>query len=121
MGFKDKYSFDERLLESNRIINKYPCRLPIICERIKNANDCPTIDKNKYLVPDDFAFGQFMFVIRKRLKLSPEKALFMFIKDVVPHSTQSIKEIYKANVDLDGFLYVRYSFENTFGSASTLH
>ena len=115
MGFKYNYSFEERAIESNRIINKYPCRLPIICERAKNATDCPTIDKNKYLVPDDFAFGQFIFVIRKRLKLSPEKALFMFIKDVVPHSTQSIKEIYKANVDPDGFLYVSYSFENTFG------
>jgi len=115
MGFKDKYPFDERVSESMRIINKYPHRLPIICERAKNASDCPTIDKNKYLVPDDFAFGQFIFVIRKRLKLSPEKALFMFIKDTVPHTTQSINEIYKANVDPDGFLYVSYSFENTFG------
>ena len=115
MGFKDKYSFYDRQIESDRIIQKYLNRLPIICERAKNAGDCPTIDKNKYLVPNDFVFGQFMFVIRKRLKLSPEKALFMFIGDTVPHSTQSIKEIYNANKDPDGFLYVRYSFENTFG------
>ena len=115
MGFKDKYAFDDREIESTRIINKYPNRLPIICERAKTATDCPTIDKNKYLVPDDFAFGQFIFVIRKRLKLTPEKALFIFIDNSVPHTTMSIKEIYKAHKDPDGFLYVTYSFENTFG------
>lgn len=115
MGFKDKYSFDDRVLESNRIINKYPHRLPIICERSKYSNDCPHIDKNKYLVPDDFAFGQFIFVIRKRLKLPPEKALFLFINNNVPQNTQSINDIYNSNKDEDGFLYVSYSYENTFG------
>jgi GABA(A) receptor-associated protein len=115
MGFKNKYSFDDRVLESIRIINKYPHRLPIICERSKYSTDCPHIDKNKYLVPDDFAFGQFIFVIRKRLKLPPEKALFLFINNNVPQNTQSLNDIYNANKDEDGFLYVSYSYENTFG------
>jgi GABA(A) receptor-associated protein len=115
MVFKDKYSFDERILESERIINKYPHRLPIICERSKFSTDCPHIDKNKYLVPDDFAFGQFIYVIRKRLKLPPEKALFLFIGGNVPQSTQIISDVYNANKDEDGFLYVSYSYENTFG------
>jgi len=115
MGFKQKYSFEERQTESNRIIHKYPHRLPIICERSSFCKDGPALDKNKYLVPDDFAFGQFVFVIRKRLKLSPEKGLFLFIKDTVPHSTQSINEMYNTHKDADGFLYVSYSYENTFG------
>ena len=115
MGFKDNYAFEDRLLESTRIINKYPHRLPIICERSKYSADCPPIDKNKYLVPDDFAFGQFIFVIRKRLKLPPEKAIFLFIQNSVPQNTHSINDIYNANKDEDGFLYVSYSYENTFG------
>ena len=115
MGFKDKYDFEERELESNRIIVKYPRRLPLICERSKFCKDGPSVYKNKYLVPDDFAFGQFIFVIRKRLKLSPEKGLFLFIKDTVPHTTQSINELYNEHKDKDGFLYVTYSYENTFG------
>jgi GABA(A) receptor-associated protein len=115
MGFKEKYSFDERQIESDRIINKYPHRLPIICEKSKLCKTGPFIDKNKYLVPDDFAFGQFSFVIRKRLKLPPEQAIFLFVQGTIPHSTQSINEIYKSQKDPDGFLYVSYSYENTFG------
>jgi hypothetical protein len=28
--------------------------------------------------------GQFVYVIRKRIKLSPEKAIFIFVKNVLP-------------------------------------
>jgi len=28
--------------------------------------------------------GQFVYVIRKRIKVSPEKAIFMFVKNVLP-------------------------------------
>ena len=116
MVFKDKYAFDDRVIESNRIILKYPHRLPLICEKSSFCKEGPAVDKNKYLVPDDFAFGQFVFVIRKRLKLPPEKALFLFIGQTMPHSTQSIKELYNEHKDADGFLYITFSYENTFGN-----
>jgi hypothetical protein len=49
MSFKNRYLFNDRLLESRRINIKYPDRIPIICERSNNPGDyCPIIDKNKY-------------------------------------------------------------------------
>lgn len=42
---------------------------------------CPAC---RYLVPSDLTVGQFVYVIRKRIKLSPEKAIFIFVKNVLP-------------------------------------
>jgi GABA(A) receptor-associated protein len=38
----------------------------------------------RYLVPSDLTVGQFVYVIRKRIKLSPEKAIFIFTNNVLP-------------------------------------
>ncbi len=36
------------------------------------------LDKKKYLVPNDLTVGQFYFLIRKRIQLRAEDALFFF-------------------------------------------
>ena len=115
MNFKDNFSFKHRRDESERITLKYPDRIPIVCEKNYKIKDIPNIDKNKYLVPNDLTIGQFMYVIRKRLKLNAEKALFLYINNIIPSSNQLIKDIFFLNKDIDGFLYVTYSFETTFG------
>lgn len=38
----------------------------------------------RYLVPADLTVGQFVYVVRKRIKLSPEKAIFIFVKNILP-------------------------------------
>lgn len=114
----------------------------------------------RYLVPADLTVGQFVYVIRKRIKVSPEKAIFMFVKNVLPptgvhlstrHNIASqqldvvcttvcvvllhksvpegfltywhascgaaalMSDVYEDHKDEDGFLYITYSGENTFG------
>lgn len=100
--------------ESDRIMNKYPDRIPIIVKKRKGS-DAPSIDKSKYLVPKDMAINQFTFIIRKRLKLEPSKALFVTINGNLPVSNEQINDIYLREKNEDGFLYIIYSFENTFG------
>lgn len=96
----------------------------------------------RYLVPADLTVGQFVYVVRKRIKLSAEKAIFIFVKNVLPptgnNNSQNrvlsfvnerlsdislffvpaamLSAIYEENKDEDGFLYMTYSGENTFGS-----
>jgi len=116
MNFKRQYSFQQRLEESSRILSKFPDRIPIICEKSTSAsNDCPEIDKRKYLVPRDLTIGQFLFVIRKRMKFSAEKGMFLIIENFIPPSSIIISEIYNNYVDNDRFLYISYSTENVFG------
>ncbi len=115
MSFKTKYSFENRVSESGRIRSKYPDRIPIICEKASKKSDTPDIDKNKYLVPFDLTVGQFLYVIRKRIKLPPEAALFIFINGSLPSTSMLISTVYENEKDPDGFLYILYSKENTFG------
>ncbi|KAE9034773.1 hypothetical protein PR001_g9578 [Phytophthora rubi] len=61
----------------------YSDRIPVICEKA-DPSDILDIDKKKFLVPVDLTVGQFVYVIRKRIKLSPEKAIFIFINNVLP-------------------------------------
>jgi GABA(A) receptor-associated protein len=116
MSFRDGTSFNDRLNKSRKIIKQFPDRIPIICEiSTVSNNNYPKLDKNKYLVPSNFTLGQFIFIIRKRLELPPEKAIFLFINDQIYNSTKILSNIYEFNKDQDGFLYITYTFENTFG------
>jgi hypothetical protein len=52
--------------------------------------------------------GQFVYVIRKRIKLSPEKAIFIFVDEVLPPTAALMSSIYEEHKDEDGFLYITY-------------
>lgn len=86
----------------------------VICEKAEKS-DIPQIDKKKYLVPADLSVGQFVYVIRKRIKLDSEKALFVFVNNILPLTAATMSSVYAEHKDEDGFLYMTYSGENTFG------
>tara|TARA_B100001093_G_C26623712_1_gene925822 strand:- start:29 stop:418 length:390 start_codon:yes stop_codon:yes gene_type:complete len=113
--FKSSTDFESRLLESARIREKYPDRIPVICQKNHVNSDIPYIDKIKYLVPDQLSIGQFSHIIRKRLTITPEKAIFLFINNTIPTASELMSTIYNNHADEDGFLYITYSGENTFG------
>ncbi|KAJ9512188.1 hypothetical protein QJQ45_012658 [Haematococcus lacustris] len=106
--------FYKRKAEAARIKDKYPDRIPVIVEKA-DKSDIPDIDKKKYLVPSDLTVGQFVYVIRKRIKLTPEKAIFIFVRNILPPTAALMSSIYEEHRDEDGFLYITYSGENTFG------
>ncbi|OCT54021.1 Autophagy-related protein 8 [Cladophialophora carrionii] len=103
--FKDEHPFEKRKAEAERIRQKYADRIPVICEKVEKS-DIATIDKKKYLVPADLTVGQFVYVIRKRIKLSPEKAIFIFVDEVLPPTAALMSSIYEEHKDEDGFLYI---------------
>jgi GABA(A) receptor-associated protein len=113
--FKKENDFTFRSLESERVLTKYPDRRPVICERLKNAKNTPQIDKKKYLIPNEFTIGQLIYVIRQRIKLHSNEAVFIFINGKMIPSSSVIGTIYDTEHDEDGFLYIFYSRENTFG------
>jgi len=117
-AFKSQNAFEKRKAEAQRIRAKYPDRIPVISEKAEKSA-IPDIDKKKYLVPADLTMGQFVYVIRKRIKLPPEQAIFVFVNNTLPPASALMSDIYKAHKDEDGFLYVTYSGENTFGAQET--
>ena len=113
--FKDKHPFDMRVIEASNIRGKYPDRVPVVIEK-SITSDIVAIDKNKYLVPCELTLGQFMYIIRKRMKLPPEQAVFVFIKNHIPTQSALLSALYDEFADEDGFLYMIYAGENTFGA-----
>ena len=115
----NKYNYNNQIIEkrkseAERIRQKYPDRVPVICEKA-DRSEIPDIDKKKYLVPADLTVGQFHYVIRKRIKLAPEKALFLFCSNSIPPNAALMSTVYEEQKDEDGFLYIQYSGESTFG------
>ena len=113
-NFLNKYPLEKRKDEATRILKSYPNRIPVIVERSAKST-IDNIDKKKYLVPNDLTIGQFLFVIRKRIKLTPEKAIYIFVNNTLPPSSELMSNIYHSHKNEDGFLYFTYSGENTFG------
>jgi GABA(A) receptor-associated protein len=116
-NFKKENSLIKRKEQSAKIILKYEDRVPVIVSKLYNSN-IPNLDKFKYLVPIDLTLGQFIYIIRKRLtKLSAEQALFLFVGNnhLLSPVSETMSNLYKNYKDPDGFLYIVYSSENTFG------
>ncbi|XP_071785416.1 gamma-aminobutyric acid receptor-associated protein-like 2 [Asterias amurensis] len=114
--FKEETPEEQRLAESSKIRSKYSDRIPVIVQKAARSQ-IPEIDKRKFLVPADITVAQFMWIIRKRIQLPPEKAVFLFVGKVLPQTSATMSQIYELHKDVDGFLYVSYSGENTFGSS----
>ena len=98
-SFKDKYSFEKRQTEASNIRAKYPERVPVIVEK-SISSDIVAIDKNKFLAPDDLTLGQFMFIIRRRMKLPPEQALFVFVKNHIPIQSMLLSSLYLCHIQI---------------------
>ena len=49
---------------------------------------------SRYLVPADLTVGQFVYVVRKRIKLSPEKAIFIFVKNILSPTGEITFNVY---------------------------
>jgi GABA(A) receptor-associated protein len=113
-SFKKSSQFNDRFAKATALIKKYPGRVPIICEK-SNRNDNPDIDKNKYLVPVDMTLGQFLMIVRRRIKIRQEEAIFLFVNNYVVPSNELVGNIYEHYKDPDNFLYITYSKEDTFG------
>lgn len=105
----------DKLKKSQHILEKYPDRVPVIVQPSANDRANYPIDKSKYITPRDLTLGQLQQIIRKRIKFPSEKALFMFINNRLHPITSCMGLLYDEHKNNDGFLYVTYCQENTFG------
>jgi len=105
--------FAKRLGEAEDKLKEFPDRVPVILEAAKSAT--VELDKRKYLVPASVTVAQFLQIVRKRVKLSPEQAIFLFVDNTLPPMSQLMSQLYQTHAANDRFLYIVYSTESTFG------
>jgi GABA(A) receptor-associated protein len=110
--FRQK-SIDYRMQEAKRLAYKYPDRVPVV---IKAGNkNTPNTEHFKYLVPKTQTIGDFIGVIRKKTSIKSYQALFVFVNGVLPPMSSTMLNVHTEHHEEDGFLYITYSLENTFG------
>ena len=121
LALKNENDLAKRISESNRIISKFPDRIPVIIIT-KNSNLEKMLKKNKFLVPYDLTVSYLLANIRSVIKLDPSKALFLFCDNNLLSGSQLLHEIYKNYRDKNGtgsskdnFLYISIEEETTFG------
>ncbi|XP_006903411.1 PREDICTED: uncharacterized protein LOC102849623 [Elephantulus edwardii] len=108
--YKEEHPFEKRRSEGEKIRKKYPDRVPVIVEKAPKPR-IGDVDKKKYLVPSDLTVGQFYFLIRKRIHLRAEDALFFFVNNVIPPTSATMGQLYQEHHEEDFFLYIAYSDE----------
>ena len=105
--------FEQRRAEFLKIIASRPEYTAVILER--RGRHTPVIDKQKFLVPKSLTCGQFLYVIRKRMSIGREQSLFLLSSSVTLASQELVGDVAAKRADEDGFLYIAYCVENTFG------
>lgn len=122
LGENDKFSINKLKEDVRKVRIKFPNKIPVIVTKNKKTTDLPNIDGKKFrkfLVPDDLTVGQFVYTVRKRVKLPSEKAMFIFVNYngsySIPPTAMLMSELYKKYKSDCGFLLMEYSGENTFG------
>mmetsp|Transcript_16301 Transcript_16301/g.35890 ORF Transcript_16301/g.35890 Transcript_16301/m.35890 type:complete len:125 (+) Transcript_16301:88-462(+) len=124
MSLKETVPFEKRTAESQRILSKYPDRVPVIAEKAPRSN-LPEIEKKKFLVPGTMHCGEFKYIIHKHIQqaangtgLAADQTIYLFTstnRTTTVKSGEMMSEIYDRYKADDGFLYIAYSAENTLG------
>ena len=113
--YRKTVPFDERKLKASLILKQHPERIPVVVECSEQLQEIHPLKKNKFIVPYEMTLAQFMFVIRKHMKLAPEYAIFVFINNRLHPTTSLIGVLYAQEKDEDGFMYLDVFQESTFG------
>lgn len=114
MRFKEFHSYERRLDMARMLREKHPQCLPVIIEPL-SSNE-PAIDKTKYLVPKDITAGTFLCQIRRFISLAPGDTLAFFASTNLITPAQLMRVMYERYKQADGFLYLIYCRENSFGN-----
>ena len=113
--YKKVNTLEERKNEHQKVMQKNPGKIAIICEKSPKSH-IPDIEKTKFLISEELNLAQFSAMIRKKLKMNKDEALFFLVngkKSITGDS--SMLEIYNTYKQEDGFLYIAYASEEVWG------
>ncbi|KAG8341319.1 putative microtubule-associated protein 1A [Trypanosoma vivax] len=131
--YQATHSFHVRLKETTAVRSRYPDHVPIICEPAQGheSSQCDDalfssarrrvqreLDRSKFLLPEKSTMTQLMILLRRRLLLEEGQGVFVFVGGELPPNSSCVGDLYRKWRDPDGFLYMSYGIENTFGGVA---
>ena len=112
---------EKRRYECSQLLLKYPDRIPILIKLIQSkystAETELKLDRKQYLAPGDSTVSQFLYIIRKRCRLSEGDGLYLLINNQLIPGSQTLKQVYDVHKGIDGFLTVQICKEEIFGNS----
>ena len=121
--YKSLVSLDKRKAESQRVLIKYPDRIPVIIDPMDKKQTFQ-LTKKKFLVPREIDVATLLTVIRNcHTRPSKNESLFLFCDNRIIMPSMLMTELYdmyknSPNSEYkkgDMFLYLVLARENTFG------
>ena len=114
--FKNNNTLERRINQYNKLKKEYPTKIPIILEKSNNCR-LNQIVQSKYILSNDLTMAEFINIIKNKLEIEPDRALFFLAKGKFTISGDEILgDIYDRYKDNDdGFLYITYSEEVVYG------
>ncbi|KAM5144633.1 microtubule-associated protein 1 light chain 3 gamma [Callospermophilus lateralis] len=117
--FKQRKNLATRQQEVAGIRAKFPNKIPVIVERYPREQFLPLLDKTKFLVPQELTMTQFLSLIRSRMVLRATEAFYLLVNKSLVSMNVTMAEIYRDYKDEDGFVYMTYASQETFGSLTS--
>ena len=111
-----------RLAKAQQLRKKYPDRIPIILDRANTATPKPS--SHRFLVPTQLrddqgqmtTVGHFLRIVRSHIPhLTADQAIYLFVNNTLPALSAPLSQLYNDHQEKDGFLYLTFSIESTFG------
>ena len=116
--FKTKIpDVNQRKKMSENIIQSYPDKIPMICEKDPDAK-FRGIDKTKFIIDKDIMIYQLIENLSRKTELGEKESLFLLVDGKYALTgTTTLGDIYKkfANKE-DGFLYIVYTSKEIWGA-----
>lgn len=114
LPYRERMPLVLRATACERARRQHPEHVPAIL--VRRSKDAPPLDREKFLLPRTLTGAQLHYIVRRRLRMEGEQALFLLCGDRLVPATATVRELEVAHRDPDdGFLYVTYALENAFG------
>ena len=112
MRYADRYPLEARVAAVRRAETRRPDRVAAV---IESDGQLPAMPNDKFLLPMDLTGAQLSYIIRRRLTLQKESALFLLCDGRLVAASTTMRELRARHASADGFVYIEYTAENSFG------